>query len=57
MRLPKDKFQIQVLDDSDDDTVDLIRSIVDEYRLKGFDIVHMQRKDNQVTRPVLSKKA
>jgi cellulose synthase/poly-beta-1,6-N-acetylglucosamine synthase-like glycosyltransferase len=45
MDYPKDKFQIQVLDDSDDDTVDLIRSIVDEYRFKGFDIVHVQRKD------------
>lgn len=45
MEYPKDKFQIQVLDDSDDDTVDLIRSIVDEYRFKGFDIVHVRRKD------------
>jgi cellulose synthase/poly-beta-1,6-N-acetylglucosamine synthase-like glycosyltransferase len=45
MDYPKDKFQIQVLDDSDDDTVDLIRSIVDEYRFKGFDIVHVQRRD------------
>jgi cellulose synthase/poly-beta-1,6-N-acetylglucosamine synthase-like glycosyltransferase len=45
MDYPKDRFQIQVLDDSDDDTVDLIRSIVDEYRFKGFDIVHQQRKE------------
>jgi cellulose synthase/poly-beta-1,6-N-acetylglucosamine synthase-like glycosyltransferase len=45
MDYPKDKFQIQVLDDSDDDTVDLIRSIVDEYKFKGFDIVHVRRKD------------
>src|ERR671911_107851 len=45
MDYPKDKLQIQVLDDSDDDTVDLIRSIVDEYRFKGFDIVHVRRKD------------
>ncbi|MDQ3854534.1 MAG: glycosyltransferase, partial [Thermoproteota archaeon] len=45
MDYPKDKLQIQVLDDSDDDTVDLIRSIVEEYRFKGFDIVHVQRKD------------
>jgi cellulose synthase/poly-beta-1,6-N-acetylglucosamine synthase-like glycosyltransferase len=45
MDYPKDKFQIQVLDDSDDDTVKLIRSIVNEYRFKGFDIVHVQRKD------------
>lgn len=42
---PKDKLQIQVLDDSDDDTVDLIKSIVDEYKFKGFDIVHIQRTD------------
>jgi cellulose synthase/poly-beta-1,6-N-acetylglucosamine synthase-like glycosyltransferase len=45
MDYPKDRFQIQVLDDSDDDTVDLIRSIVDEYKFKGFDIVHVRRKD------------
>ncbi len=45
MDYPKDRLQIQVLDDSDDDTVDLIRSIVDEYRLKGYDIVHLHRTD------------
>lgn len=42
---PKDKLEIQVLDDSDDDTVDLIQSIVKEYRIKGFDIVHLHRTD------------
>lgn len=42
---PKDKMEIQVLDDSDDDTIELIRSIVDEYRFKGFDIVHIHRTD------------
>jgi glycosyltransferase involved in cell wall biosynthesis len=45
MDYPKDRFEIQVLDDSDDDTVDLIRSIIEEYRFKGFDIVHLRRKD------------
>ena len=45
MDYPKDRLQIQVLDDSDDDTVDLIKSIVDEYKFKGFDIVHVRRKD------------
>ena len=45
MDYPKDKLQVQVLDDSDDDTVDLIRSIVDEYRFRGFDIVHVRRKN------------
>jgi cellulose synthase/poly-beta-1,6-N-acetylglucosamine synthase-like glycosyltransferase len=45
MDYPKDKLHIQVLDDSDDETMDLIKSIVDEYRFKGFDIVHMHRTD------------
>ncbi|WP_415282911.1 glycosyltransferase [Candidatus Nitrososphaera sp. FF02] len=45
MDYPKNKMQIQVLDDSDDDTVDLIRSIVDEYKFKGFDIMHVRRAD------------
>ncbi|HZC88605.1 MAG TPA: cellulose synthase family protein [Nitrososphaera sp.] len=45
MDYPKDKLEIQVLDDSDDDTVELIRSIIDEYKFKGFDIVHMHRVD------------
>lgn len=42
---PKDRLHIQVLDDSDDDTIDLIKSIVDDYQFKGFDIVHMHRTD------------
>src|SRR5574341_523445 len=45
MDYPKEKMQIQLLDDSDDNTVDLIRAIVDEYRFKGFDIVHVRRAD------------
>jgi len=45
MDYPKDKLHIQVLDDSDDDTIELIKSIVDDYRFKGFDIVHMHRTD------------
>ena len=35
MDYPKDKFQVQVLDDSDDNTIDLIRSIVDDAGSKG----------------------
>jgi cellulose synthase/poly-beta-1,6-N-acetylglucosamine synthase-like glycosyltransferase len=45
LEYPKDRLHIQVLDDSDDDTVDLIKSIVDDYHFKGFDIVHMHRTD------------
>src|SRR5690348_12524123 len=42
---PKEKLEIQVLDDSDDDTVHLIHSIVSEYQLKGFNILHLHRSD------------
>jgi cellulose synthase/poly-beta-1,6-N-acetylglucosamine synthase-like glycosyltransferase len=45
MDYPKDKLEVQVLDDSDDDTVDLICSIVDEYKSKGFNILHIRRTD------------
>jgi cellulose synthase/poly-beta-1,6-N-acetylglucosamine synthase-like glycosyltransferase len=45
MDYPRDRLHVQVLDDSDDDTIDLIKSIVDDYRFKGFDIVHMHRTD------------
>src|SRR5919109_1778202 len=40
---PKEKLQIQVLDDSDDDTAQIIRLIVDHYTFKGFDIIYLHR--------------
>ncbi len=44
---PKHKLQIQVIDDSDDETVELIKKRVDEYQRKGFDIVHLRRNQNR----------
>jgi len=44
MDYPKDKFEIQVLDDSTDETVDVIAKKVDEVRAKyGIDIKHIHR--------------
>ena len=40
---PKDKVRIMVLDDSDDDTVDILRETVEEYKKKGFNIEHVRR--------------
>ena len=40
---PKDKMKIMVLDDSDDDTADLLCSLVDNYKKKGYDILHIRR--------------
>jgi cellulose synthase/poly-beta-1,6-N-acetylglucosamine synthase-like glycosyltransferase len=38
LNYPKNRFEIQVLDDSDDETLDISRRKVDEYKKKGFNI-------------------
>ncbi len=43
---PLDKLEIQVLDDSTDETVEIVENIVKEYNLRGFDIQHIHR-DNR----------
>ena len=40
---PKERLQIQILDDSDDDTSQIIRLIVNRYTFKGFDIIYLHR--------------
>ncbi|OLB89960.1 MAG: glycosyl transferase [Thaumarchaeota archaeon 13_1_40CM_38_12] len=40
---PKEKLCIQVLDDSDDETYDILKSLVADYQKKGFDILHVRR--------------
>jgi len=42
---PIDKLEIQVLDDSTDETVEIVANIVKEYQLRGFDIHHIHRTD------------
>jgi len=42
---PKDKFEIQIIDDSTDETVAISQKKVDEYSAKGFDIKMVQRDD------------
>jgi len=42
---PKDKLEIQVLDDSTDETVDLVARIVKEKQAEGFDIKHLCREN------------
>jgi len=42
---PKDKLEIQVLDDSDDESVDVIAKKVHVYQLEGFDIKQIKRVD------------
>lgn len=42
---PRDRLQIQVLDDSTDDTVQIARQAVEEMRAAGHDITYIHRKD------------
>lgn len=40
---PKDLLEVQVLDDSNDVTTDIVRDLVVAYRQKGFDLHHIRR--------------
>ena len=44
---PRDRIEIQVVDDSTDETVDLVASIVREKQAKGYDITHVHRTNRQ----------
>ncbi|MGQ9819957.1 MAG: cellulose synthase family protein [Candidatus Kapaibacteriales bacterium] len=44
---PKDKLEIQVLDDSTDETQGLAQTLVNEYRQKGFDIHYIHRNNRE----------
>lgn len=45
IRYPREKLEIQVLDDSTDDTVDISRAAVARWAAKGFDIKLLTRTD------------
>jgi cellulose synthase/poly-beta-1,6-N-acetylglucosamine synthase-like glycosyltransferase len=40
---PKEKMKIMVLDDSDDDTVELLENLIIKHKKNGFDIEHIRR--------------
>lgn len=42
---PKDKLEIQVLDDSTDETKDICRQEVEKLVAAGFDAIHIHRED------------
>lgn len=47
MDYPKDKFEVHVLDDSTDETTELSKKKVAEYKAKGFNIELIQRTNRQ----------
>jgi cellulose synthase/poly-beta-1,6-N-acetylglucosamine synthase-like glycosyltransferase len=44
---PRQRLQIQILDDSTDDTAQLTRQLAEEYRARGLNIVLQQRADRR----------
>jgi cellulose synthase/poly-beta-1,6-N-acetylglucosamine synthase-like glycosyltransferase len=44
---PKDKLEIQVLDDSTDETVNVAKRVVEEKKKQGLDISYIHRKNRQ----------
>ncbi len=47
LEYPADKLQIQVLDDSTDDTLDLVTQLVDSYKARGVNIELIHRVDRK----------
>ena len=44
---PKHRFEIQILDDSTDETTDIVRDLVEELRARGVEISHLRRNLRQ----------
>ncbi|MEM4383929.1 MAG: glycosyltransferase family 2 protein [Candidatus Caldarchaeum sp.] len=44
---PREKLQIIVADDSDDDTSEICARLIEHYARKGFNIIHLRRADRQ----------
>ncbi len=44
---PKEKLCIQILDDSDDDTYDILEDLTLDYQKKGYDIHHVRRENRK----------
>ncbi|MCP4460786.1 MAG: glycosyltransferase [Cytophagales bacterium] len=45
LKYPKDKLEIQVLDDSDDETLDIVRKKINELKGRNVPIEHVRRPD------------
>jgi cellulose synthase/poly-beta-1,6-N-acetylglucosamine synthase-like glycosyltransferase len=45
IRYPREKLQIQVLDDSTDETTAIARRTCEEFRVRGFDVEFIHRED------------
>ncbi len=44
---PKDKFEVQILDDSNDETTEIIESVIQNKKNKNYNIVHLRRNSRK----------
>src|SRR4029078_6467882 len=51
IRYPKELLEIQILDDSTDETVNMVAAAVERYRAEGFDMVHVHRQNRYAYTP------
>ena len=47
LQYPREKLEIQVLDDSTDETVDVARAVVERYQSLGYDISYLHRTNRE----------
>lgn len=47
MDYPRDRLQIQVIDDSTDESVEIVAGHVAAYKAEGFDIIHLHRSNRR----------
>jgi len=47
LNYPKEKLEIQILDDSTDETSKIIEKLVEKYRKVGINIIHIKRKKRE----------
>jgi cellulose synthase/poly-beta-1,6-N-acetylglucosamine synthase-like glycosyltransferase len=47
LEYPRDKLEVQVLDDSNDETVDIVKTLVKHYRGLGLDVEHIRRRNRE----------
>src|ERR1017187_760355 len=45
LEYPRDRLEIQVLDDSTDDTGDIVRACIERFKSQGFSIERLHRSD------------
>jgi len=47
MEYPREKLEVQILDDSDDETIVIVANLVEKYQKEGYDLKHLRRNSRK----------